>query len=167
MIQSDFLKRVFLAVFVCSSLCLLGCEDEGTTGPEAPDTYTQVDRMGIPGLNTIFNHAEVDPFDKGNYNTADPRNDLAAYQSQFETVLTAVGSQTPTATVVLLLPDELPVNLGSATSNFAVFDGRKPEDDVVDIALNLMVGDPSLHSDNVFANDVPFLSTFPFLTDPH
>ena len=67
----------------------------------------------------------------------------------------------------VLLPDELPVSLGEAVSNFAALTGRKPADDATDVALQVVVGIASLHSDNVDANDVPFLSSFPYLAAPN
>ncbi len=123
--------------------------------------YRQVDRMGIPALNTVFNHPPA--FSKTDYNTAGPDGDLAAYTGLFETVLGAVANADPTATAALLLPDELPVSLGETVSNFAALTGRKPADDATDVALQVVVGIASLHSDNVDENDVPFLTSFPYL----
>lgn len=128
-------------------------------------TYRQVDRMGIPALNTVFNHPPV--FSKQAYNTATPAGDLAAYRAQFETVLGAVANADPAATAALLLPDELPVNLGASVTRFAELTGRALSDDAVDVALLVTVGVPSLQSDNVSANDRAFLTAFPYLATPH
>lgn len=84
------------------------------TGQAARFHYTQVDRMGIPGLNTVFNHAtSVSVFDKTAYNRSTPADDIAMYRDQFITVLGAVANPDPEATADLLLPDELPVSLGA------------------------------------------------------
>ena len=135
--------------------------DVDLTGTGSIFQYRQVDRMGIPALNTVFNHPPV--FSKTDYNTAGPDGDLAAYTGLFETVLGAVANADPTATAALLLPDELPVSLGETVSNFAALTGRKPADDATDVALQVVVGVASLQSDNVDANDVPFLTSFPYL----
>jgi hypothetical protein len=123
--------------------------------------YTQVDRKGIPALNTVFNHPPA--FSKTDYNTAGPDMDLATYRGQFETVLGAVGNEDPEGTAGLLLPDELPVSLGAATTAFATLTGRALADDAVDVALFVTVGIEELQSDNVDANDVAFLGEFPYL----
>lgn len=132
-------------------------------------TFTQVDRMGIPTLNTVFNHpSPVAGFSKPDYNRASPEDDLASYQSRFETVLGAVRNEDPEAATEFLLPDELPVKLGTE-SDFAQLNGRRLQDDAVDIALFLVVGDSlaALHSDHVDANDVAFMQEFPYLAAPH
>lgn len=138
------------------------------TGMAARYQYSQVDRKGIPGLNTVFNHPSgVGPFDKRAYNLASPADDVANYTGLFETVLGAVGNADPAATAALLLPDALPVSLGAATTSFATLTGRALADDAVDVALSVTVGAPALHSDNVDANDKAFLTTFPYVAPPH
>lgn len=127
-------------------------------------TYRQVDRIGIPALNTVFNHPPA--FSKVDYNTASPAADLATYTSLFETVLGAVANPDPSATAALLLPDALPVSLAGPTT-FATLTGRDLTDDAVDVALSVTVGIESLKSDNVDANDVAFLPSFPYLAMPN
>ena len=135
------------------------------TGTGSIFRFRQVDRMGIPALNTVFNHPPA--FSKTAYNTAGPDGDLATYTGLFETVLGAVANADPTATAALLLPDELPVSLGAAVSNFPELTGRKPADDGTDVALQVVVGITALQSDNVDENDVPFLTSFPYLAAPN
>jgi len=126
--------------------------------------FEQVDRVGIPALNTVFNHPSgIGPFDKTEYNRASPANDVAQYAGLFETVLGAVANPDPSATAALLLPDELPVDLGAATTSFATLTGRALADDAVDVALSVTVGIPSLQSDNVDANDAAFRADFPYV----
>jgi hypothetical protein len=67
----------------------------------------------------------------------------------------------------------------STTSKTTFFDGtnvltgRALNDDVIDVELILVFGGPSnkdnpqLTSDHVDANDVAFLSSFPYLAQPH
>ena len=51
--------------------------------------------------------------------------------------------------------------------------GRALGDDVIDVELALIFGgpdgsaNPTLTSDHVNANDVPFLTDFPYLAQPH
>ena len=82
-------------------------------------------------------------------------------------MLGAVGNADPAATAALLLPDELPVSLGVAVSNFAELTGRQQADDGTDVALQVVVGITALQSDNVDENDVPFLTSFPYLAAPN
>lgn len=139
----------------------------GLTGEATRFQFTQVDRKGIPALNTVFNHPSgTAGFDKTAYNVAAPSMDVASYRDQFITVLGAVGNADPAATADLLLPDELPVSLAGTTS-FATLTGRALADDATDVALFVTVGDPSLQSDNVDANDVAFRADFPYVAPPH
>lgn len=138
------------------------------SGTGAVFMYDQVDRMGIPALNTVFNHPSgTAPFDKTAYNVASPDADLATYKGQFNIVLEAVGNADTAATSTLLLPDALPVNMGAATNTFASLTGRALADDATDVALSVTVGIAALQSDNVDMNDVAFLTDFPYLADPH
>lgn len=138
------------------------------TGEAARFRYTQVDRMGIPALNTVFNHPSGVPgFDKTAYNRATPADDVATYRGQFVTVLGAVQNPDPEATADLLLPDELPVSLGASPTAFAALTGRALADDAVDVALWVTVGIPSLQSDNVDSNDRAFRDEFPYVAAPH
>lgn len=134
------------------------------TGTGADYSFRQVDRVGIPTLNTVFNHPPA--FSKVDYNTASPSGDLATYTGRFETVLGAVANADPSATAALLLPDALPVSLSGAT-NFGTLTGRDLADDAVDVALSVTVGIESLKSDNVDSNDVAFLAGFPYLAQPN
>lgn len=138
------------------------------SGQAARFQYRQVDRMGIPGINTVFNHPSgIGPFDKTAYNLALPADDVANYTDLFITVLEAVGNPDPAATAALLLPDELPVSLAASPTSFATLTGRALADDAVDVALSVIVGIESLKSDNVDANDKPFRSVFPYVAEPH
>ena len=139
----------------------MGAVSVSLSGTGAVFAFDQVDREGIPTLNTVFNHPPA--FSKTAFNLIGPDGDLAAYQGQFETVLTATANADPTGTATLLLPDELPVSLGEASSSFASLTGRALADDAIDIALSVVVGIGALQSDNVDSNDVPFLTDFPYL----
>lgn len=131
--------------------------------------YSQVDRMGIPALNTVFNHPSgTGPFDKTAYNVASPANDVADYTDLFITVLEAVPNSDPAATAALLLPDELPVSLAASPTAFATLTGRALSDDATDVALTVVIDqEPSLQSDNVDSNDASFRTEFPYVAAPN
>ncbi|NNF29113.1 MAG: DUF4331 family protein, partial [Gemmatimonadetes bacterium] len=74
-----------------------------------------------------------------------------------------VANADPEGTAGLLLPDALPVSLAADMTSFATLTGRALADDAVDVALFVTVGVEELQSDNVDANDVAFLSEFPYL----
>lgn len=169
---STYVKASALALVI--PFLFTGCfnsdNDNDNPNQASNSTFTQVDRMGLPAINTVFNHPKgVTGFSKTTYNQKGPNTDVADYTAQFVTVLGAVANKTPAALASALLPDELPAKLKSDTSGFANLDGRKPQDDAVDIALTLVIGDTlaQLHSDHVNANDKPFSTTFPYLAVPN
>lgn len=123
----------------------------------------QVERMGIPTMNTVFNHTDAT---KEAYNRAEPRNDPANYTDDVAGLVDLItglaGTDSPGygATVAgLLLPDVITYDTTSS-ANFAMLNGRALDDDVIDVALSV-VANTSL-SDCV-ANDSAFRSAFPYL----
>lgn len=107
----------------------------------------QVDRIGFPAINTVFIPTGV----KNQYNETKPRKDAQKF-SQYLGGFAGV-----------LLPDILPLD----TSNSAGFlNGRQPADDVIDIELQLITGNPDA-GDCVDGNDVPFPGGFPYLANAH
>ena len=75
-----------------------------------------------------------------------------------------------------IAPNASPNRLGALAGDTAGFpNGRRLTDDVVDIELQVIGGallsppraGTAALSDGVNANDVPFLSTFPYLALPH
>jgi hypothetical protein len=129
---------------------------------------TQVDRIGIPGMNTIFNHTDAT---KEAYNRANPKNDVANYTGQVAGVVSLISGLAGTvnhdaygaAVAGLLLPDVLTYRTGSV-ANFATLNGRGLADDVIDVALSVVANTPL--SDCV-ANDSTFSSSFPYLGAPN
>lgn len=142
------------------------------TGP-----YRNVDRMGVPAVNTALL-----PFAKKNrYNAANTTDDA---KGEFATAilgtLTALGTdatyQGILASVAVVKGDFLRLNLNIANSGSgpglpagavpdAFPNGRRLHDDVIDILLALINNGGAL-GDNVDVNDVPFRATFPFLAPP-
>ncbi len=107
----------------------------------------QIDRMGRPAINTVFIPSES----KDDFNGGKPKHDQRDF-SQF------LG---PFASV--LLPDILTIDTGS-TAGF--LNGRQLADDVIDIELQIITGDPNA-GDCVDNNDVAFSSAFPYLVPAH
>jgi hypothetical protein len=123
------------------------------------------DRMGRPAINTVFNHGQ----DKNIFNAIDPGQDLTATTSEgptfvqsFASTLTALGGDPALATV--LLPDVLNYDFSKSTS-YAALNGRRLQDDVIDISLSLITGG-GLTTDKVDAH-TDYLSEFPYLGTPH
>jgi hypothetical protein len=131
----------------------------------------QVDRMGKPGINTVF--ITGDP-EKDAFNAAEPMDDPADYTDEVVGITSAIqqalGVDAATAdaygaTVAgILLPDVLPYNTAEA-ADFSAFNGRGLADDVIDVYYSVLTtvdGTPALTSDCV-ANDSAFGGAFPYL----
>ena len=128
-------------------------------------TLVRDDRMARAAINTVFNHGT----DKNIFNSIDPDKDLSAMTSEgitfvqsFRNTLTALGGNPDLATV--LLPDVLNYDFSKAT-NYAALNGRRLQDDVIDISLSLVTGG-GLTTDNVGPHS-DYLSEFPYLGTPH
>ncbi len=126
---------------------------------------TRDDRMGRAAINTVFNHGQ----DKNIFNAIDPSQDLTAttaegatFVASFASTLKALGGDPGLATV--LLPDVLTYNFSKPTS-YASLNGRRLQDDVIDISLSLVTGG-GLKTDNVGPHN-DYLSDFPYLGTPH
>ena len=139
----------------------------GLTGTGARVPYTQVDRVGAPGLNLLFNHADgVAGFDLAAYNRIAPRDDTL-YVDQFEAVLGWFGHPDPVGVTAELLPDALRVDLGAGSVSLATETGRDLGDDALDVMLGRVFGPGRPTSDGVSGNDQPHSSAFPYLAGPH
>jgi hypothetical protein len=135
------------------------------------------DRMGRAGINTVFNHGQ----DKNIFNSLDPVDDRAAVTS--DGVTTFIQSFTNTLVTLsnlgghagysaaqamgiaeVLLPDMLTYDFSKPT-NYAQLNGRRLQDDVIDISLNL-VTNGLLTGDGVGPH-MDYLDHFPYLGNPH
>ena len=119
---------------------------------------TQIDRMGRPAINTVFNHGE----DKNRFNAGDPVNGWRDFGASFVSTLTALGAADPDGLAHVLLPDILTYDT-SSTAGF--LNGRRLSDDVIDAELNLITNG-KLTGDCV-ANDSTFSDAFPYLGSPN
>jgi hypothetical protein len=129
---------------------------------------TQIDRMGRPAINTVFNHGA----DKNTFNSITPDKDRTTLTAEgvtflqsFESTLMALGGYSATdaaAIAEILLPDILTYDYSSAAG---FLNGRNLTDDVIDIELNL-VTNGAVSGDDA-SQHVDLLSSFPYLGNPH
>ena len=124
------------------------------------ETGVQVDRMGRPAINTVFIPSAM----KDAFNFANPINDQALFRDAFTATARALGNSEARANFLadFLLPDIMSINTAS-TDGFP--NGRRLQDDVIDIELNL-ISNGALTSDCV-ANDSTFRTTFPYWAGPN
>ena len=154
--------------------------------------WRQIDRMGRPAINTVFNGlllpsgSDYNGLEKDAFNFQRPSKDAATTTDNVETVLNAIGnvltanSATPysagevSAIAGVLLPDELSITLGSS-AGFAsgtslatlALNGRRLGNDVIDAEFALLTNFVITSGDGVAANDKSFSSSFPYLAGPH
>lgn len=186
-----------VAIATAFSLGLAACSDDDDNGmqppeneftfaTEAPSAYTRVDRMGMPAIAT----AVISAGNKDDYNEADPSDDVAgtfvaditanvdALHSALDDDLMGLGlTPCQTADCVgqaapLVVPDVLTID-PSQPAGFP--NGRRLEDPVIDVTLAVVLLDLGTHGAGTLAgvpvnpssNDVPFLSSFPYLAGPN
>jgi Domain of unknown function (DUF4331) len=143
---------------------------EITVWAETSVDGTQVDRMGKPGINTVFITGDDA---KNMYNAAEPANDAAEYTDEVVGITSAIQQALGVAeadanaygeTVAgILLPDVLTYNTAEA-ADFSAFNGRALADDVIDVYYSVLTTvneEPQLTSDCV-ANDSEFRADFPY-----
>ncbi len=124
------------------------------------DEWVQIDRMGRPAINTVFNHGDA----KNTFNHIPPTQDRALFEASFVATLESFGYTSGQATQIaeILLPDILTYDYSSSAG---FLNGRKLTDDVIDIELNL-VTNGQVTTDMVGPH-TDFLSSFPYLGNPH
>jgi Domain of unknown function (DUF4331) len=138
----------------------------------------QIDRMGRPAINTVFNSGN----DKNVFNASRPRDDDAGFGDNVEAVLglfsglDAEGSYSASELDTLrgvLLPDV--VTYDTATPAAGPLNGRALADDVIDAELNITTGGfpfPGRDAMGAIPSDCvgphsDYLATFPYLGMPH
>ena len=136
-----------------------------STTPYLADThagaFVQVDRTALPAINTVLIPSRL----KDAFNRASPTQD-ALFRDAAITSLTGInGDRTYSSTLVdaVLLPD---VAILDVSRSGGFLNGRRPEDDVIDIVLQA-ASRGAVTGDRVDANDVPYLTDFPFFAPPH
>jgi hypothetical protein len=133
-----------------------------------PRHLTQVDQMGRPAINTVFNHGNdknlfnvTQPAAQRNTATANGQTFLQLFTSELET-LGGYSATQAGGIAQILLPDVLTFNHNSAAG---FLNGRRLQDDVIDIELNL-VTNGHVKTDKVGPH-TDYLAVFPFVGNPH
>ena len=169
------------ALMMALSLVLVACaNDDDDDGGGSSSSTTQVDRMAIPGLNTALISTAL----KDNFNQGDPTTDTANFGGEVTTNITNLRSAvngiagfpaedspgiTPAQLTAVIIPDVVTIDFANPVQ---FPNGRQLDDDVMDAVLGLVLnrGDPlgagAGIPDNINANDVAFLGTFPYMAAP-
>jgi hypothetical protein len=138
----------------------------------------QIDRMGRPAINTVFNAGA----DKNAFNAGRPRDDLAVFGDNVAAVLdtfSALDTEGPyteadrDTLVGVLLPDILTYD--TATAAAGPLNGRGLADDVIDAELNIVTGGfefPGRDAAGAIGTDcvgphTDYRATFPYLGTAH
>jgi hypothetical protein len=157
------------------------CNDEAVQ-PTAERAYNQLQRLGNPLVSEVFLAKRSHPV----HGSVGPDQDVALSSAELKGFVANVAGRNATVQNTLatvLLPDELIIQTDKAPGtagwlSWALangWGGRKLSDDVVDAGLMAIFGplldpdntSPGLTTDNVAANDHPFLGTFPYLAAPN
>jgi hypothetical protein len=164
--------------FALALLLFAACK-KGQPAPESA-FYDEADQMARPAINTVFISAP----DKDKFNVTVPGQMASAFASEMKTNLLALNpgyttnllGLTADQFIGVVSTDVLNVSTTGKTTFYDgtnVLTGRALTDDVIDVELTLVFGgphgtaNPGLTSDHVNANDVPFLTEFPYLASPH
>ncbi len=164
----------------------------GTTSVAYNGGWKQIDRMGRPAINTVFNglllptSSVYNGLEKDAFNFQRPSADAGTTADNVTTVLGAIGNVLTAngataytagemdAIASVLLPDELTLTLGgsagfaSGTSLGTLsLNGRRLGDDVIDAEFALLTNFVITTGDGVNANDKAFSTSFPYLAGPH
>ncbi len=174
-----YTNKLSLILIAATSFFAVSCDKNDTPKDtfDTSGTFTQNDQMARPAINTVF----VNSARKNEFNTTVPTGMNAAFNAQFQSVLTTYGYSTnilgldKATFATVLATDVLNVKTSGTTTFYDgtnVLTGRALADDVIDVELTLIFGgatggsNPGLTSDHVNGNDKPFLVTFPFLAAP-
>lgn len=171
-------RLALIAGSLVLSLAAGACSDDEGPDFDLDRVYNQVERLGNPLVSEVFLAKRSHAF----HNVGKPSTDLANHKTEFEAFVTSFGRSAGLATTLsgALMPDMLIVQLNKANNTsgwltWALADGyggRNLSDDIVDAGLAATFGTlldannalpAAFQSDNVSANDKPFLATFPYL----
>jgi hypothetical protein len=169
-----------------------GCSDENT-GPATPRMFNQVQRLGNPLVSEVLLAKRSHP----THGSIGPQDDAAVLGPEILSFITGPGSVAGRSTGYantlgsVLLPDMLVVQTDKDPSSAGWLNwvglpplangwgGRKLQDDVVDLALLAVFGDPfgadpdgaagkeGLTTDNVAFDSPGVTNTFPYLAPPN
>ena len=169
-----------------------GCSDENT-GPTTPRMFNQVQRLGNPLVSEVLLAKRSHP----THGSIGPQDDAAVLGPEILSFITGPGSVAGRSAGYantlgsVLLPDMLVVQTDKDPSTAGWLNwvglpplangwgGRKLQDDVVDLALLAVFGDPfgadpdgaagkeGLTTDNVAFDSPGVTNTFPYLAPPN
>jgi hypothetical protein len=193
---APFVRRWSLGVAVAAaSLVSAGCSDDdgdGDNGPGQPRSFNQIQRLGNPLISEVLLAKRSHP----THGSIGPEDDVALIGAEALGFITGPGSVAGRSADYantlggVLLPDMLIVQTDKdpATAGWLTwlplapfangYGGRALDDDVVDLALLALFGDPfgadpdgaagkeALTTDNVAA-DSPILASFPYVGEPN
>jgi hypothetical protein len=144
----------------------------GTTAMQDTSGWHQVDQMGRPAINTVFNAAGADKLAFNQTAPADQRTALGGkFRNNMIAVLEALSALSGTAYTPaqagaiadLLLPDMLTYTVGTTAAG--PLNGRGLADDVIDVELNL-VTKGAVPTDMIGPHG-DYQASFPYLGNPH
>jgi hypothetical protein len=188
--RGPLLRRLTLGAVLALGLGAAGCSDDN--GPGTPKTYDQIQRLGNPLISEVLLSKASHP----THGTIGPDADAAMIGPEILAFITGDGSVAGRSEAYantlagVLLPDVLVVQTDKdpATAGWLTWlplapfsdgwGGRKLQDDVTDLALLALFGDPfgadpdgaagkeALTTDHV-AFDSPVLTTFPYVGAPN
>jgi hypothetical protein len=140
---------------------------------------SQVDRMGIPAINTALIPAGM----KDAFNQGSPATDAANFRPTAQTSIDTLrgvvdglfgtpqdggplGNLTSVQVATALIPDIVTIDF-SQPVQFP--NGRRLQDDVINAALGVVLnrGGAAGISDAIDSSDVPLLNAFPYMAAPH
>ena len=138
----------------------------GDTKQLIDGNWVQIDQMGRPAINTVFNHTAAD---KELFNVTPPSQQAdpsKPFTQNIIDTLTSFGWSTASATGIasFLLPDVVTYDTRTA-ANGTAFNGRALADDVIDAELGVTTMN-HVTSDCVAAH-TDYQSSFPYLGVPH
>lgn len=169
-----------------------GCSDDNT-GPATPRMFNQVQRLGNPLVSEVLLAKRSHP----THGSLGPQDDAAVIGPEILSFITGPGSVAGRSAGYantlgsVLLPDMLVVQTDKDPSTAGWLNwvglpplangwgGRKLQDDVVDLALLAVFGDPfgadpdgaagkeGLTTDNVAFDSPGVTNTFPYLAQPN
>jgi hypothetical protein len=182
-----------LTLAAATAVGFAGCSDDNNTGPATPRMFNQVQRLGNPLVSEVLLAKRSHP----THGSIGPQDDAAVLGPEILSFITGPGSVAGRSAGYagtlgsVLLPDMLVVQTDKDPSTAGWLNwvglpplangwgGRKLQDDVVDLALLAVFGDPigadpdgaagkeALTTDNVAFDSPGVTSTFPYLAPPN
>ncbi|HEY3013305.1 MAG TPA: DUF4331 family protein [Gemmatimonadales bacterium] len=186
-------RRLMLGSVIAAALAIIACSDDNNTGPTTPRMYNQVQRLGNPLVSEVLLSKRSHP----THGSIGPQDDAALIGPEILSFLTGTGSVAGRSADYantlgsVLLPDMLVVQTDRDPSTAGWLNwvglpplangwgGRKLQDDVVDLALLAVFGDPfgadpngaqgkeALTTDNVAFDSPGVTGNFPYLAAPN